>query len=95
MPFFVALGRATNDGMKNLEAFAPRHKKAVERAEASGVKVLASYAVVGRYDYIVILEAPDTKAAVKVLTLEAAGGNVRYETMAAVPIEEFGDLLGI
>ena len=95
MPFFVALGKATDDGMKNLEAFAPRHKKAVERAEASGVKVLASYALVGQYDYLVILEAPDMKAALRVLTLEAAGGNVRYETLAAIPIEEFGDLLGV
>ncbi len=93
MPFFVALGRSTDDGMKNIEAFAPRHKKAVERAEASGVKVLASYALAGHYDYLVLLEAPDLKAALRVLTVEAAGGNVRYETYTAIPIEEFGDLL--
>ena len=49
----------------------------------------------GQYDYLVILEAPDMKAALRVLTLEAAGGNVRYETLAAIPIEEYGDLLGV
>ena len=93
MPIFVALGRATDEGMKNLEGFALRHTRAVDRAEASGVKVIASYALTGRYDYLVILECSDLKTALKVLTREAEGGNIRYETMAALPIEEFAELL--
>ena len=66
-----------------------RHKRAIERAEQRGAKVLASYALLGQYDYLVILEAPDIKTAAYVLTKEAQGGNVRYQTMAALPMEEF------
>jgi len=93
MPIFVALGRATDDGVRNLEGFALRHKRAVERAEKRGVKMLASYAVMGPYDYVVILESPDAKTALRVLSIEASGGNVRYETYPAFTIEEFAEIV--
>ncbi len=93
MAIFVALGNATDDGIRNLEAMGIRHKRAVERAEKHGAKVIGSYALLGQYDYLVILEAPDIKTAAKVLTKEAQRGNVRYQTMAALPMEEFAELL--
>ena len=89
MAIFVALGKMTDEGIRNLEAMGVRHKRAIERAEERGAKVLASYALLGQYDYLVILEAPDAKTAAYVLTKEAQGGNVRYQTMAAFPMEEF------
>ena len=93
MPIFVGLGRLTDQGLKNLEAMTARHKQAVKRAEQRGAKVLGSYALLGQYDYLVILEAADAKTAVYVLTKEAQGGNVRYQTMQALPTEEFSDLI--
>jgi len=93
MPIFVALGTITDDGIKNLEAMGARHKRAVERAEQRGGKILGSYALLGQYDYLVLLEAPDTKTAMYVLTREAHGGNVRYQTMAAIPMAEFAELV--
>ena len=65
----------------------------VERAEQCGAKVLGSYALLGQYDYLVILEAPDIKSATYILTKEAQGGNVRYQTMAALPMEEFAEFI--
>jgi uncharacterized protein with GYD domain len=59
-----------------------------------GAKVVGSYALCGPYDYLVILEAPDTQTAMKVLVRESAGGNVTYQTSAAVPMEEFAKLVG-
>ncbi len=93
MPIFVALGTITDEGLKNLEAMPARHKQAVKRAEQRGAKILASYALLGQYDYLVVLEAPDVKTAVYVLTKEAEGGNVRYQTMEALPTEEFAELI--
>jgi len=93
MAIFVALGTMTEQGIRNLEAMSVRHKRAVERAEQRGAKILASYALLGQYDYLVILEAPDIKTAAYVLTKEAEGGNVRYQTMAALPMEEFTKLI--
>jgi len=93
MAIFVALGTITEQGIRNLEAMSSRHKRAVERAEQRGAKIVASYALLGQYDYLVILEAPDIKTAAYVLTREAHGGNVRYQTMAALPMEEFTELI--
>ncbi len=93
MPIFAALGVLTEQGLRSLEAMGTRHKRAVERAQERGAKILGSYALLGQYDFLVILEAPDTKTAVYVLTKEAEGGNVRYQTMEALPMDEFAKLV--
>ena len=93
MPLFVALGKATEEGMRNLVGLNQRHQAAVRRAEKAGAKVVASYALMGHYDYLAILDCPDLKTAMKVLAREAAGGNVRYETLAAMPVDEFAALV--
>lgn len=94
MATFVALGNLTEQGLRNMEAMGVRHKRAVESAEKRGAKVLASYALVGQYDFLVILEAADVQTAVRVLPKEAEQGNVRYQTMQATPMEEFAQIIG-
>ena len=93
MAIFIGLGKATDDGIRNLEAMSARHKRAIERAEQRGAKVIASYALFSQYDYLVILEAPDIKTAAYVLTKESQGGNVRYQTISALPMEEFTEFI--
>ena len=89
MAIFVALGKATPEGVRHMEDLHPRHQAAVKRAEEAGAKILASYALGGPYDYLVVLECADSATALKVLAKEAARGNVRYETFAAVPMADF------
>jgi len=89
MAIFVALGKVTSEGVRHMEDLYPRHLAAVKRAEEAGAKVLASYALGGPYDYLVVLECPDSATALKILAKEASRGNVRYETYAAVPMAEF------
>ena len=93
MSLFVALGKATETGIRNLESFAVRHDRAVQRAETAGGKVVASYALLGHYDYMVILDCPDERTAMYILTREASGGNIRYETMTALPMKDFTTLI--
>jgi len=93
MTIFVALGKATAEGVRNMEGLARRHQQALQRAERAGAKVLASYAMGGPYDYLVILECQDEKTALKVLTQEAARGSVRYETFIAVPMADFAQAM--
>jgi uncharacterized protein with GYD domain len=93
MPLFVALGKATEEGTRNLVGLRQRHAAAVRRAEKAGAKVVGSYALMGHYDYLAILDCPDVATAMKVLAREAGGGNVRYETLAAMPLDEFAALV--
>ncbi len=92
MAVFVAFGKITDQGMTKLQGFEGRHREAVKRAETRGAKVLASYALMGPYDFLVVLDCPDAETALRVLTKEAEGGNIRYEAFAAVPIEEFAKI---
>ena len=95
MPIFVALGRATEAGKRRtLDGLAERHQKAVQRAGDAGARVIASYALLGPYDYLTLLEAPDIETVARVLIREAARGNVNYEIHPALPMEEFARLVG-
>ena len=56
-----------------------------------GVKVLGFYWTLGRYDSVLIVEAPDEKTAIKLLL--QVGDQVATETLVAVPREEAIKLL--
>ena len=95
MPIFIAMGKATEAGRsRTLEGLAQRHTRAVARAEDAGARVLASYALLGPYDYLTLLEAPDIETVARVLLREASRGNVHYEIHPALPMEQFARLVG-
>jgi len=56
-----------------------------------GVKVLGFYWTLGRYDSVLIVEAPDEKTAMKMLL--QVGDQIATETLVAVPREEAIKLL--
>ena len=56
-----------------------------------GVKALGFYWTLGRYDSVLIVEAPDEKTAIKLLL--QVGDQVATETLVAVPREEAIKLL--
>ncbi|MCZ6707072.1 MAG: GYD domain-containing protein [Chloroflexi bacterium] len=91
MPVFIALGKATDSGMQNLDNLTARHERARRRARDLGGRVIDSYATLGRYDFVVILECP-VETCMLILNRESSGGNVRYETMPALPTREFASL---
>ncbi len=92
MPIFIALGQVTSQGAQNHDHLIARHEEAVKRAKQLGGRVLSSYATMGRYDFVVTLDCPNMETAMRILTREAAGGNIRYETMAAMPTRDFAQL---
>ena len=60
-----------------------------------GVKILAQYALLGQYDFINILEAPDNDTIVRMSVEIGSRGSVRMQTMPAVSIDELiSDLKG-
>jgi Uma2 family endonuclease len=50
------------------------------------VKVVAQYAVLGPYDFVTIIEAPDNMSVGRASTELASRGTVRIETLPAIPI---------
>jgi uncharacterized protein with GYD domain len=58
----------------------------VIKEQPMGVKVHSVYWTLGRYDVVIIAEAPDEKAAMAILL--QFGGEVTSETLIAVPREQ-------
>jgi uncharacterized protein with GYD domain len=54
-----------------------------------GAKVLAQYAVLGPYDFINILEAPNNEAVSKVAIALGSRGTLQTMTLAAMDIDAF------
>jgi uncharacterized protein with GYD domain len=51
--------------------------------------VLQQYAVLGPYDFVNIVEAPDVGTVMRASVELSSRGSVRIETLAAVPMDEF------
>ncbi len=91
MAIYVMLTTLTGEGRKTLKAQPQRLKEVNKEVEAMGVKILAQYALLGPYDFLNILEAPDNKTIAKVSLELGSRGTVQAMTMAAMPVEELTD----
>jgi uncharacterized protein with GYD domain len=63
----------------------------IKRATEEGIKFLNIYYTLGRYDVVVIFEAPDEKRAMKMVMM--IGDLESTETLVAVPREEAMELV--
>lgn len=60
--------------------------------ECPEVRRIASYALLGAYDFLHIFEAPDARAAAKVALLANVFGRVTTETLTAIPFDDFREI---
>jgi len=88
MPTYVMLTSLTDEGRKTVKANPKRLKEVNQEVEAMGVKIITQYALLGPYDFINILEAPDNKTVTKVALELGSRGTLQTMTMAAMPVEE-------
>lgn len=88
MPTYVTLIHYTEQGVKTFKDLSSRLEETRKAGDALGAKLVAYYLTMGRYDAMVISEAPDDETVAK-LALRAAGrGNVRTETLRAFDEDE-------
>ena len=90
---YITLANFTAQGIANIKESPQRIDDARGAIEASGGKMVAWYLVMGRYDIVVIAEAPNSKVVARVLLALGAQGNVRTETLQALTEEEFREVV--
>jgi uncharacterized protein with GYD domain len=83
------LSTLTEEGAETIKERPGRIKEVNREIEALGVKVKAQYAVLGLYDFVNIVEAPDNETVARVSIELASRGSVKIQTLAAIPIDEF------
>ena len=89
MPRYIMLSTIGPDGAATLRENPERLKAVNAEVEAMGVKVLDQYALLGDYDFLNIVEAPDHDTMARMAISLAARGTLKTRTMPAIPIDEF------
>jgi uncharacterized protein with GYD domain len=92
MATYIMLTTLTDEGRKTIKENPKRIKEVNKEVEAMGVKIIAQYALLGPYDFINILEAPDNITVSKVAMELGSRGTLQTMTMAAMTLDEFANL---
>jgi len=93
MATYITLANYTAQGIANIADAPDRLDAAREQLGTLGVEIKDFYLTMGEYDLVVVVEAPDNKAAAKALIAMGAQGNVSTTTMSALTEHEFRNLI--
>ena len=89
MPTFVMLSTLTPEGVQTLKNNPSRIREVNKEIEQLGATVKAQWAVLGRFDFVNVVEAPDEKTISRVSLELGSRGTARYETLSAIPVDDF------
>ncbi len=93
MPTYISLVNYTQKGIENIKESPARLDKAKEAMRAAGGELKAFYLTMGRYDIVVISEAPNDEAYAATMLAIGAAGAVRSETLKAFTEEEYRNII--
>jgi len=94
MATYITLLRYTQQGITTIKE-APKRIDAARKAyQALGAELKALYLVMGRYDFVALVEAPDDTTAAKAALALGSRGNVSSETLRAFSEDEFRNIVG-
>ena len=83
------LTKLTTWGRKSIKERPERIKEVNKEVEAMGVRIIGQYAVLGPYDFVNILDAPDDAAVSRVAVELGSRGTLETMTMSAITLNDF------
>ncbi|HDK42746.1 MAG TPA: GYD domain-containing protein [Candidatus Pacearchaeota archaeon] len=89
MANYVILSKLTDEGRKTIKENPGRIFEVNKELESMGVKVKEQFAVLGQYDFVNIVEAPDNETVLKMSVELGSRGSVQLLTLLAVTAEDF------
>ena len=84
MPTFILLTTLSPNGVSTLKHNPTRLKEVNREIEQMGGKVVAQYAVLGPYDYVNVVEAPNNETIARISMELGSRGTTEIMTLAAV-----------
>lgn len=88
MGVYVMLTTLTDEGRKTIRQKPERIKEVNKEVEEMGVKIICQYALMGNYDFVNILEAPDNLTVARVAVNLGSRGTLQTMTMAAIQVDD-------
>ena len=86
METYIMLTKLTDLGRKTIKEKPKRTQEVNKEVEAMGGKVLAQYAILGPYDFVTVLQAPDNKTIAKISVELGSRGTMEIMTLPVVAL---------
>ncbi len=88
MRTFLLLSTLSPQGLQTLEATPERLLEVNREIEALGGRVVRQWFLLGAYDFLSVVEAPDERTISRLAVELASRGSASFETLPAIPVEE-------
>jgi uncharacterized protein with GYD domain len=89
MPTYVLLSKWTTQGIQNVKQSAERLDAGTKAFDAAGIKMKDFYLLMGQYDMLAVVDAPDDATLAKAVLSLGSSGNLRTETLRAFTEDEY------
>ena len=89
MSVYVMLTTLTDEGRRTIKEKPERIREVNKEVEAMGSKLLAQYALLGPYDFVNILDAPDDATISRVAVELGSRGTLETMTLNAITLNDF------
>ncbi len=89
MPTYVLLSSLTPEGRKTVKERPDRIDEVNKEIEQFGAKVVSQFVVLGPYDFVTIIEAPNNESVARVSAELGSRGTIQIMSMPAIPVESF------
>jgi uncharacterized protein with GYD domain len=83
------LTQLSPEGVQTVKNNPNRIREVNKEIESLGATVTAQWATLGQYDFVNVVDAPDEKTMARVSMELGSRGTARYESLAAIPIDDF------
>jgi uncharacterized protein with GYD domain len=93
MPTYISLFNFTEQGIRNVKETTKRARAFEAAAKKNGVRVKGIFWTMGRYDLVMVTEAPNDEAMSREMLKVGSLGNVRTETLRAYSEAEMDKVL--
>jgi uncharacterized protein with GYD domain len=80
---FVTLLNFTEQGIRNINQTTSREAAFAKQAKGAGINISESLWLTGRFDGLIVFDAPDAETAAAVMLQLSKSGNVKTETLRA------------
>jgi uncharacterized protein with GYD domain len=87
MPTYILLSTLTVQGVQTLKSNPDRLRAVNQDVEELGCRVLHQWATLGEFDFVNVVEAPDTETVARVSIALGARGSTRIQTLTALDVE--------
>ena len=94
MATYIMLVKYTEKGIETVKQSPARLDEAKKAFKAMGAQIKEFFLAMGRYDMVIILEAPDAETVAKCALDLGSKGNVKTETFRAFTEDEYRKIIG-